>query len=170
MFPRPFQYFEARHLADVLQFFVMSWVILGIPGIPAIFGIRFLLRKLKIYRLGFYRRMVFRPILLSVSMAGLIFGLVTGYFEAWTQRDSYKPEYKDRWYDALGIFGVPGDAMANSYGGDWQDDEAWDYRSDISIWNGLFWMTVTMAAAVCIYGRDRYCMNGVAMKFTPASA
>lgn len=84
-------------------------------------------------------------------MIGLLFGLITGYFEAWTYRDCYKPDHKDRWYEVFAVFGAPGEAMANSYAGDWQDDEAWDFRSDISILNGLFWTTVAMAAALWIH-------------------
>jgi hypothetical protein len=46
--------------------------------------------------------------------------------------------------------------MANSYGGDWQWDEAWDYRSDIAIWNGLFWVSVgTVAASLLMFGFRR---------------
>jgi hypothetical protein len=45
--------------------------------------------------------------------------------------------------------------MANSYGGDRQADEAWGYRSDITVWNGLFWMSIAVAGTVVIHFATR---------------
>jgi len=154
MFPIPFQSLQAGNLDAVFGFFITSWVVMGAPAVPAIFGLRFLIRQLRVYRFGFYKWLVFRPILLSVPLIGLLFGLATGYFDAWTYRDCYKPDHKVDWYEVFGIFGGPGDVMANSYAGDWQDDEAWDFRSDISVWNGLFWTTVAMMVVLMIRGDE----------------
>lgn len=71
-------------------------------------------------------------------------GATTGYFNVWDDHHYWAnraPE-KQEWYEIFTVFGWPGDAMANSYGGDWQADEAWDYRSDIVTWNALFWTSI----------------------------
>ena len=36
------------------------------------------------------------------------------------------------------------------YGGDWQEDEAWDYRGDIAVLNGLFWMSVGVVGMLAV--------------------
>jgi hypothetical protein len=127
-------------LPDFIQTWVVCWLFLGIPSVAIIFGLS---------HLPIFRRWRTRAVLWRLPLLGLLFGLATGYFEAWTYRhDLRQPE---RWYEVLAIPGVPGDGMANSYGGDWQDDEAWDYRSDIALWNGLFWVTVTAFGAIVVY-------------------
>jgi hypothetical protein len=45
--------------------------------------------------------------------------------------------------------------IANAYRGDWQDDAAWDYRSEIAIWNGVFWLGVAGTAAFWIHVNNR---------------
>jgi hypothetical protein len=155
MFPQPFQNMTANDVRVALGWLIGSWVFLGIPSVFAVFAVRFLSRRLRIHRLGFYKYLVFRPILLSLPLLALLFGLAAGYFEASTYIDCYQPGHQEKWYEVLGITGAPGDLIANAYRGDWQDDEAWDYRSEIAIWNGLFWLGVAGMAAFWIQVNNR---------------
>ena len=142
MFPEPFQYMDARYLPDVLGLFFMSWVVFGIPSLVAMIGVSYPLMRFEICRFEFLKRPGFRFGVLSIPLCGLVFGMSTGYFAAWTYRYDLETRQDSSWCDVAALPGAPGDAMANTYGGDWQDDEAWDYRSDIAILNGLFWMSV----------------------------
>lgn len=76
--------------------------------------------------------------MILIPLAGCLLGIATGYYSEWWSHN-FDPVYTgvgEPWWT---IFGAPGDIIANSYGGDWQADEAWDYRGDIMFWNGLFW-------------------------------
>jgi hypothetical protein len=57
---------------------------------------------------GILQDLVFRPMLLSLPLLALLFGLATGYFEASTYIDCYKPAHQEKWYEVLGIIGAPG--------------------------------------------------------------
>lgn len=140
MFPPPFQYFrmDSGILSEFIECCVICWIILGIPSLAIVFGLS---------RLRIFRHPRWRPIAwLLLPLLGLFFGLATGYFNVWTDHQS-STTGQDHWYYFFSLFGAPGDGMANSYGGDWQWDEAWDYRSDIAIWNGLFWVSVATTGA-----------------------
>lgn len=141
MCPQPFQYLTLKDLPDVFDAFIMSWMVFGLLTVLVIFGASCLLKGLKIDQASIFKHLHFRSAALSLVLLALLFGMAAGYFEAWTYRLDFQKQTAG-WYDVPGIFGGPGDLMANSYGGDWQDDEAWDYRSDIAIWNGLFWTSV----------------------------
>ena len=126
-------------LPGFIESWVGCWIILGLPSLAVIFGLSYL---------PFFRRLRWQSVAWSLPLLGLLFGLATGYFNAWGQHQYDTSGGQDHWYYLFGLFGEPGDGMANSYGGDWQSDEAWDYRSDIAIWNGLFWVSV---AAVGVF-------------------
>ena len=144
--PLPFQNLSLNNLTDVFQWFIMSWMFLGMLAMLGIFAASCLLKKLKVDRLGVFRRRRFRSVALALLLLAFLFGLTTGTFEAWTyRRDLQRPA--PHWYDFVAIAGAPGDMMANAYAGDWQDDEAWDYRSDIALWNGCFWTSVMAVGA-----------------------
>ncbi len=90
------------------------------------------------YRLSFYRWIISPPAMTLILLLGCFFGIATGYYSEWWSHN-FDPVYTgvgEPWWT---IFGAPGDIVANSYGGDWQEDEAWYYRGDIMFWNGLFW-------------------------------
>jgi hypothetical protein len=94
----------------------------------------------------FFKPLRARHIRFSFPVLGLVFGLATGFFNAWDDHHYYSTGCQNHWYDVVAIFGTPGDGMANSYGGDWQEDEAWEYRADIATLNALFWTSVATAA------------------------
>jgi len=89
-----------------------------------------------------FRRLRWQSMVWLLPLLGLLFGLATGYLNVWGDHQCDSAGGQDQLYY---LFGAPGNEMANSYGGDWQWDEAWDYRSDIAIWNGLFWVSVATA-------------------------
>jgi hypothetical protein len=98
--------------------------------------------KLKSY-FTFDRRTYFKAALVLIPVAGCMFGVVTGYYAEWWSHH-FDPCYTgvgEPWWT---IFAAPGDGIASCYGGDWLDDEAWDYRGDIMFWNGLFWMILAL--------------------------
>lgn len=132
MFPRPFQNFsiDSYMLPDFITSWLFSWVLLGIPSLIVIFGLSYL---------PIFRRLRWRSVAWILPLLGLLFGLAMGYLNAWGDHQCNSAAGQDHWYY---LFGSPGNGMADSYGGDWQADEAWDYRSDIAIWNGLFWVSV----------------------------
>jgi hypothetical protein len=150
MFPEPFQHMDAQPLLDLLGFFFMAWIFFGIPSLLAVVGVSYPLMRFEICRFNFLKRPGFGFRTLSLPLCGLLFGMSTGYFAAWTERYDFETRQDSSWYDVAAIPGMPGDAMANSYGGDWQGDEAWDYRSDIAVWNGLFWMSVATGGMLLI--------------------
>lgn len=82
---------------------------------------------------------------------GLIFGASTGYLAAWVERYDFEQRVDQSWVDVVAFLGASGDAMANTYGGDWQDDEAWDYRGDIMILNAVFWTSIAGAGVSVIW-------------------
>jgi hypothetical protein len=144
MFPMPFQCLSAGNLPDVFGWFVMSWMVMGVPSILVLFGASCLFKGFKLDRMAIFKHLGFWRAGLTVLLLA-----AAGYYEAWTYRAEMQPPANvSHWYYYLAIPGVPGDMMANSYGGDWQDDEAWDYRSDIAIWNGLFWTSVAAIGLV----------------------
>jgi hypothetical protein len=102
--------------------------------------------KLK-HRLDFCRWMISPPAIFLISLAGGLFGIATGYYSEWWSHH-YDPGYTGAGEPWWTIFGAPGDCVANSYGGDWQEDEAWDYRGDIMFWNGSFWTIFAFTAAM----------------------
>lgn len=141
MFPVPFQYFDSRALPEMMMNFMMCGVVFGIPTLLLMFGVGCLLRKFKPGPLQLLSHLRF-PSAMKVVLLAFLFGAATGIYESWTYHRDLSND-NGKWYDYfLAVPGVPGDAMANVYGGDWQDDEAWDYRSDIAILNGLFWASV----------------------------
>jgi len=144
----PFQYLSLRDLPGVMGWFFDCWIYFGVPSVLAMLGASYVIKRLKLGHFRVFRHVSFRSIALSLPLAGFLFGLSSGYFEAWTYQ--LDPRQPDPWYCVFAIPGAPGDMMANSYGGDWQDDEAWDYRGDISIWNGLFWASVATAGVLAI--------------------
>jgi hypothetical protein len=117
----------------MLTDFIFGWMVLGIPSLIIIFALS---------RLLIFRRLRWQAIAWILPLAGLLFGLATGYLNAWGDHQCDTAGGQDHWYY---VFGYTGNGIANSYGGDWQWDEAWDYRSDIAIWNGLFWASVATA-------------------------
>ncbi len=124
-------------LPDFIASWMICWIFLGIPVLAVIFGLS---------RLPIFRWLRGRPVVWLLPLLGLLFGLATGYFNAWSDHHSATTG-QDHWYYFVDLFGAPGNGMANSYGGDWQWDEAWDYRTDIAIWNGLFWLSVGTVGA-----------------------
>jgi len=135
--PLPFQYMPVRAWADVPLWFLGMGLLFGIPTLGLVFVLA---------RFGPLKRARLRTIVLLLPLMGLLFGAVTGYFNVWDDHHYWlnrAPE-KQEWYEIFTVFGWPGDAMANSYGGDWQADEAWDYRGDIVTWNTLFWTSVAV--------------------------
>ena len=137
MFSRPFQYFtvDSYMLPDFIGSWVSCWLFFGIPSLAVIFGLSYL---------PIFRRRRWQSVTWQLPLLGLLFGLAMGYFNAWGSHQYDAAGGQDHWYY---LFGVPGNGMAESYGGDWQSDEAWDYRSDIAIWNGLFWVSVATVGA-----------------------
>jgi hypothetical protein len=81
----------------------------------------------------------------------LLFGLAAGFFNVWEDHQYWWNGAQHRWYAGFAILGEPGNEMANSYGGDWQADEAWLYAPDITFWNGLFWMIVAIIAMLVLH-------------------
>jgi len=150
LLPPLFQYMPASAWADVPPWFLEMWLLFGIPALALVFIFA---------RFGFLKRAQFRTIVLSLPLIGLLFGATTGYFNVWDDHHYWAnraPE-KQEWYEILTIFGWPGDTMANSYGGDWQADEAWDYRGDIVVWNALFWTSVAVGGIFVV--RFSYRLN-----------
>jgi hypothetical protein len=133
-------------LGVVLLIFLVSWAVCGVPSLIALWVVGLLAKWRRVHRMGFLKHVRLWMVALGLPLVALLFGLATGYWAAWT--DDSEP----RWYEFPAIIGAPGDAMANSYGGDWQDGEAWEYRSDISIWNGLFWTSVAFPAIFVLRG------------------
>ena len=141
----PFQYMEMRNLPDVLGGFAVCWLIFGIPSLLVILVASFLIKRFQIHRFGILKQVRFSMIACLLPLAGLIFGAGTGYLAAWTERYDFEQRVDQSWVDILAFPGAPGDGMADIYGGDWQDDEAWDYRGDITILNALFWTSIAGA-------------------------
>ena len=101
-------------------------------------------------RIRSQRWMSFWTIVILLSLGGFLFGVATGYYGVWWDHQ-FDPAYTGTHGASLLAFaGAPGDVIANSYGGDWQQDEAWDYRIDITVWNGLFWVGLTIVALAII--------------------
>jgi hypothetical protein len=117
-------------LPSFIDAWVGGWIFLGIPSLVVIFGLSYL---------PIFRRMRWQSVAWRLPLMGLLFGLAMGYLNVWGDHQYYASDAPGHWYY---LFGAPGNEMANSYGGDWQSDEAWIYRSDITIWNGLFWLSV----------------------------
>ena|ERR1700722_16506310 len=126
------QNLNASDLQGVIHYFIMGWTIFGIPSVIAIFGLS---------HLRIFRQLRWRSVVLLFSLVGLIFGLAAGYYNVCSDHCCYTEGGQE---DLFVLFGEPGNFMAESYGGDWQSDEAWIYRADITLWNGLFWMSVMM--------------------------
>ena len=134
---RLFQYMDMDHVGDMMIWSWMWWILLGLPSILVIIVATIFVEP--------FRHRRFQCIVWSLPLLGLLFGASTGYFEAWTYyHDQREPQ---RWYESLALFGEPGDSIATCYVGDWQDDEAWDYRKDIAAWNGFFWAGVATVAS-----------------------
>jgi hypothetical protein len=142
MFEVPFQSVNLQALPEMLADFFMCWMLFGTPALLLMLGTGWLLRRFKVHRFRIMRHLRFWEAALVLLVLAFLFGAATGTYEAWTyHRDLFHDH--GGWYDFfLAVPGVPGDAMANVYGGDWQDDEAWDYRSDIAILDGLFWASI----------------------------
>lgn len=144
---------ELRNLPEVLGGFAMCWLIFGIPTLLAVLVSGILIKRFQIHRLGILKRVRFSAVVWSVPLAGLIFGASTGYLAAWAERYDFQHglDQSGSWLDVVAFPGAPGDAMANSYGGDWQDDEAWDYRGGITILNAMFWTSVAGVGVLVIW-------------------
>jgi hypothetical protein len=143
MIAAPFQYMPASALVGVPLWLLEMWLLFGIPALALIFIFA---------RFGFFKRAHLRTIVILLPLLGLLFGAATGYFNVWDDHHYWAnraPE-KQEWYEIFTILGWPGDSMANSYGGDWQADEAWDYRSDIVVWNALFWTSVAVGGIFAV--------------------
>lgn len=129
----------------------MSWLIFGLPSLLAVWVASFLAKRFLIERLDVLKRVRFWMVAFSLPVAGLIFGASMGWLAAWSYRHDFELRGNQSWVDIVALPGAPGDAMANVYGGDWQDDEAWDYRGDIMILNAVFWASVAGAGAGVIW-------------------
>jgi hypothetical protein len=135
-----FDQIKPWHVDELLTMLTISLVFFGLPALM-LFG-----------ALGFFwRRLRTRHVRSLLPLVGLVFGLAAGYFAVWADHCWYRFSPQNfHWTEPLAVFGAPGDAMANSYGGDWQDDEAWDYRGDITVLNGLFWMGLGTASMLVV--------------------
>ncbi|HTR42002.1 MAG TPA: hypothetical protein VMH87_10345 [Pseudomonadales bacterium] len=150
MFPLPFQYF--RWVDFYPSEFFMAWAICGvILGGPVLLFIFFLAR------MRFFQRTRWQKVAWRLPLMGLIFGLASGWFTAWDDHHTYiawsnQTEYSNdqpyHWYE---IFGEPGADTVGAYSGDFDEngdpdeDSLWYLRSDIAIWNGLFWLSIAIA-------------------------
>jgi hypothetical protein len=108
-----FHFDEIRRcdLDELLTMLIMSLVFFGFPAFMVSAGLGFFCQRLRTWY-----------VMSSLPVLGLLFGLVTGYFAEWADYRWYRfsPE-RFHWTEPLAVFGSPEDAMANSYGGDWQD-------------------------------------------------
>jgi energy-coupling factor transporter transmembrane protein EcfT len=97
----------------------------------------YLIRRLRL-PLGLIAALVF---------AGL-FGIITGYCDAWDD------ELSSHDYGAscsiLAAYGGPGDYIT-SHGCDTQIGEMWYYRNQIAVWNGVVWLIAGFTVAATIY-------------------
>jgi hypothetical protein len=131
-----FNQIEPWHVDELLTMLIMSLVYFGLPTLVLSALLGFCCRRLRTWHVRS-----------SLPVVGLLFGLVTGYFAVWAGHHWHRFSPQDfHWTEPLTLFAAPGDAMANSYGGDWQEDEAWHYRGDITALNGLFWMGIGTAS------------------------
>lgn len=135
-------------LPEFVETWVLGWIWLGIPSLAVVFGLSYV---------RVFRRPRWKSAAWLFPLLGLLFGLATGYLNAWGEHQCDTAGGQAHWFYLLG---GPGNGMANSYGGDWQSDEAWNYRSDIVIWNGLFWVSVALAGAFLFRFRMRRHMHG----------
>ncbi len=158
-----FDQIKPWHVDQLLTMLIMSLVVFGLPTFMLFGALGFFWKRLRTW----YVRS-------SLPLFGLVFGLATGYFAVWADHSWYRLSPQDfHWTDPIALFAFPGDSMANSYGGDWQDDEAWSYRGDITILNGLFWMgigTVSMLLVQLISRGLGPSERGVSNEVTGASA
>jgi len=164
----PFEYFRLNDLPDVLGYFFMAWLILGVPIAVLSLPGGYVLSRFNVLRFRTRAHVHFLPLLFTFILLGLLFGVAAGYFEAWTYERDSSALHQDDWVDYLAIPGIPGDAMANSYGGDWQDDEAWDYRTDIAILDGFFWASVAGMAMVSMSLGSRWLLRQQRLASRPA--
>jgi len=87
----------------------------------------------------------------------LLFGLVTGFADAWPDSDVtiFRSSFSEsRWFLLLSFPGLAGDVITNYFvlnGADWQGGEIWCYWREITLWNGAFWLITGVAAATSIY-------------------
>ncbi|HEV2692835.1 MAG TPA: hypothetical protein VG347_08045 [Verrucomicrobiae bacterium] len=142
---------QASNLPEMAGIFVLCWLILGVPCLLLVLVGSYLIKRFQIHCRGFLKQVRFTMLVWAVPVAGLIFGAGSGYLTAWSYRYDLETRGNQNWVDVLAIPGAPGDAMANVYGGDWQDDEAWDYRDDIATWDALFWASIASAAMMVIW-------------------
>jgi hypothetical protein len=147
----PFQQMHLSNLTEIAGIFVMCWLIFGVPCLLLVLVVGHLIKRFRIHRIRFLKQMRFSMLAWMVPMAGILFGAGMGYLEAWSYHYDLEIRSDQSWVDVLAIPGTPGDGMANVYGGDWQDDEAWDYRDDIATWDALFWGSVAGAATMVIW-------------------
>jgi|SRR5450756_1308174 len=147
----PFQYMALRELPDVLGGFALCWLIFGVPSLLVVLVASFLIKRFRIHRIGILKWVRISTVVWALPLAGVIFGASTGYLAAWSYRHDLELRVDQSWVDTVAFPGAPGDAMANSYGGDWQDDEAWDYRGDITILNAMFWTSVAGAGVLVVW-------------------
>ena len=117
---------------SILNCLISAWLIFGVPSLLASFFIKR------------FTQLRFRLVALLLPFLGLLFGIAAGHFGAWA--DHHDAYHDPCWYEVFAIPGAPGYSIADSYLGDFQWDEAWEYRNDIAVWNGLFWLSVATAA------------------------
>ncbi|HXI72720.1 MAG TPA: hypothetical protein VNN22_20470 [Verrucomicrobiae bacterium] len=132
-------------------------ILIPVLLVPTVFGIFLTLLSTAILlavvpaklrcRLSLYRWIISPPAMILIPLTGCLLGIVTGYYSEWWSHN-FDPVYTGAGEPWWTIFGAPGDIVANSYGGDWQADEAWDYRGDIMFWNGLFWTILAFGTSM----------------------
>ena len=90
-------------------------------------------------------------------MFALLFGLVSGFADAWPDSDGSfsRPSFwESPWYGLFSFPGSAGDLITNVFvlnGADWQGGEVWGYWKEIVFWSGTFWLIASVAAATPIY-------------------
>jgi hypothetical protein len=125
-------------------------ILVPVLSVPTILGIFLTLLSIPILftvapvkigcRARFCRPIISSPAMFLIPLTGCLPGIATGYYSEWRSHN-FDPVYigvGEPWWT---FFGPPGDIVANSYGGDWQADEAWDYRGVIKICTILAFVT-----------------------------
>jgi hypothetical protein len=138
----------ADNLIGIIFFLLLACAVFGVMvSLPVLFLYTLIPQAIKRW-VSSLRWLKFWTIIILLALGSCLFGLGTGYYSVWWDH-RFDPAYTGtHGFSLLAIPGAPGDMIANSYGGDWQQDEAWFYRFDITIWNGLFWAGAAVMALV----------------------
>jgi hypothetical protein len=95
------------------------------------------------------RRWRFWSVGTASLLLGLTLGLCAGSFG--TRVDHRREHGTRRWWDFTAFSALPGYVITGlCYEVD-DEDEAWDYRRQISIWNGVFWAGAVVGAGSLFY-------------------